>query len=153
MHHWFELTEEYAVSVLTGSVESACGRHSWLPSSLHTAMVFVMLLVKARPQPPQLFIFLSEKRPLSHRVFHPSAPRGRTRPTSAPTRQLLPPSPPRRCPPTPPPHQSQTGVCGGGNQSNSILIICRCTLLIDWTLLPPKHPKYLFIYWSFGLGM
>lgn len=39
-----------------------------------------------------------------------SAPHGRTRPTSAPTRQLVPPSPPLHCPPTQPP-QYRTGVC------------------------------------------
>lgn len=38
-----------------------------------------------------------------------SAPRGPTKPTSAPTRQLLPPSPPHRFPPTRPP-QYQTGM-------------------------------------------
>lgn len=39
-----------------------------------------------------------------------SVPRGQTKLTSAPTRQLLPRSPPLHCPPTQPP-QYRTGVC------------------------------------------
>ena len=47
-----------------------------------------------------------------------SAPHGRTMPTSAPTRQLLPPSPPPRCPPTQPP-QYRTG-----NYVNISVCVC-----------------------------
>lgn len=66
--------------------------------------------------------------------FSPSAPRGQTPPTSAPTRQLPPHLPPHLCPPTPPP-QYLTG--------NSIFCFRNTTLS-----LKGNYFNYLFAFFS-----